>query len=285
MGGPNRFSVREGYSLHGERARPLPRPFDHCDRIPLRRAIRWAQIEGLVTRNMAALSNPVRVERPDRRTMTPDQAALFLNAVRGDRLEALYVVALSLGLRVSELLAVGWDDVVDLDPDDGHATIAIRRGLKRVREVGLMIDGVKTKTSRRTIHLPDVTADSLRQHRDRQNIERETFVGEWPELPLGVDLVFRAVTGTALDPSNVAHGLSAVTKRAGLGHWHPHELRHSAASLLIAQDVPLKVVSDILGHSSINVTADVYAHILAPARNEAADAMDRGLRTTARSTR
>jgi integrase len=95
--------------------------------------------------------------------------------------------------------------------------------------------------------------------------------------PLGVDLVFRSVTGTALDPSNVAHGLSAITQRAGLGHWHPHELRHSAASLLLAQGVPLKVVSDILGHSSITVTADVYAHLLAPMRDEAADAMDRAL--------
>jgi integrase len=69
-------------------------------------------------------------------------------------------------------------------------------------------------------------------------------------------------------------------KAAGLGHWHPHELRHSAASLLLAQGVPLKVVSDILGHSSINITADIYAHILAPAKDDAATAMDRALTRT-----
>jgi integrase len=134
----------------------------------------------------------------------------------------------------------------------------------------------------------------LRVHRRRQEIERAEFPGVWPELPLGIDLVFRSSTGTALDPSNVWSSLSEATQHAGaeyldhertqikpgtgLGHWHPHELRHSAASLLLAQGVPLKVVSEILGHSSINVTADVYAHVLAPARNDAANAMDSVLR-------
>lgn len=246
-------------------------------RAVLRRALRWAEVEGMVSRNVAALSNPVRVERPDGRTMTPDQARMFLDTIRGDRLESLFLVALSLGLRVSELLAIGWDDVY-LDPaDDGRATITIRRGLKRIRGEGLVIDGVKTKTSRRTIHLPDVAADSLRAHRRRQLEERLAYAEEWPPRPLGVDLVFRSVTGSALDPSNVAHYLTALTQTAGLGHWHPHELRHSAASLLLAQGVPLKVVSDILGHSSINITADIYSHVLAPAHNDAAAAMDRAL--------
>lgn len=259
----------------------------------LRRAIRWAEVEGIVSRNVAALANPVRVERPDGRTMTPEQARVFLDHVKGDRNEALFVTALSLGLRVSELLAVGWDDVVLDPPDGGWPTLTVRRGLKRIKGKGLVIDGVKTKTSRRTIHLPATTAACLREHKRRQDQERAEFPGEWPDRPLGVDLVFRAVTGTALDPSNVWSYLSEATKHAGaeyedearsvikpgtgLGHWHPHELRHSAASLLIAQGVPLKVVSEMLGHSSITVTADIYAHVMAPARDEAANAMERAL--------
>ena len=247
----------------------------------LRRALRWAEIEGLVNRNVAGLANPVKVVQPEGRTMTPEQARMFLDHVRGDRLEALYVVALSLGLRVSELLALGWDDV-DLDPrTGGPATLTVRRGLKRVDGRGLVIEGVKTRTSRRTIHLPAITAARLREHRQRQRVERLQFPGQWPAKPLGVDLVFRSVRGTALDPSNVWGYLSKATRHAGavyedeerrvvkpgtgLGHWHPHELRHSAASLLLAQGVPLKVVSDLLGHSGINVTANVYAHVLAPA--------------------
>jgi integrase len=259
----------------------------------LRRAIRWAEVEAMVSRNVAALANPVRVEQTEGRTMTPEQARVFLDHIRGDRLEALYVVALSLGLRISELLALGWDDV-HLEPANGiRPTLTVRRGLKRVRGAGLVIDGVKTRTSRRTIHLPSVTAVCLREHRRRQAIERDDFPGEWPKRPLGVDLIFRSTAGTALDPSNVWAYLSKATQHAGaeyddaarkkiksgtgLGHWHPHELRHSAASLLLAQGVPLKVVSEMLGHSGINVTANVYVHVMAPARDEAAEAMDRAL--------
>ena len=257
----------------------------------LRRALRWAEVEGMVTRNVAALANPVKVEQPEGRTMTPQQAQVFLDHIRGDRLEALYVVALSLGLRISELLAVGWDDV-NLEPG-GSPTLTVRRGLKRIKGRGLIIEGVKTRTSRRTVHLPAVTARRLREHRERQHLERESFPGRWPAKPLGVDLVFRTAYGTALDPSNVWGYLSKATCHAGaeyedddqtsirpgtgLGHWHPHELRHSAASLLLAQGVSLKVVSEMLGHSGINVTANVYAHVLAPARDEAAAAMDRVL--------
>lgn len=263
-------------------------------RATLRRALRWAEVEGMVHRNVAGLANAVRVEQPEGRTMTPEEARLFLDHIRGDRLEALFVVALSLGLRVSELLAVGWDDVT-LEPVAGKSpTMNIHRGLKRIRRVGLVIEGVKTRTSRRNIHLPAVTVAALQEHRIRQNIEKLRYPGSWPPTPLGVDLIFRTVDGTPLDPSNVWKALSVATKHAGaeyldeehteikpgtgLGHWHPHELRHSAASLLLAQGVPLKVVSDLLGHSGINVTANVYAHILAPARDEAAAAMDRALR-------
>jgi integrase len=107
----------------------------------LRRALRWAEVEGMVARNVAALANPVKMVQPEGRTMTPEQARVFLDHVRGDRLEALYVVALSLGLRVSELLAVGWDDV-NLDPLDGlPSTLKVHRGLKRIRGRGLVIEG------------------------------------------------------------------------------------------------------------------------------------------------
>jgi integrase len=99
----------------------------------------------------------------------------------------------------------------------------------------------------------------------------------WPTAPLGADLVFRTGRGNAIDPSSFWKALREATEAAGLGHWHPHELRHSAASLLLAQGVPLKVISETLGHSSIAVTADVYGHLLDDARAEAAAAMDRAL--------
>ena len=100
---------------------------------------------------------------------------------------------------------------------------------------------------------------------------------EWEPLPLGHDLVFRTPFGTAIDPANFRHATYKATIDAGLGRWSPHELRHSAASLLLAQGISLKVASEMLGHSSIRVTADIYSHLLEPARQEAAEAMENAL--------
>jgi integrase len=117
----------------------------------------------------------------------------------------------------------------------------------------------------------------LRVHRRQQAAERLRLGERWPAAPLGADLVFRTGRGNAIDPSGFWKALSEATEGAGLGHWHPHELRHSAATLLLAQGVPLKLISETLGHSSIVVTADVYGHLLDDARAAAAAAMDRAL--------
>ena len=89
--------------------------------------------------------------------------------------------------------------------------------------------------------------------------------------------MFRTSRGTPSDPSNVWKALSNITQAAGLGHWHPHELRHSAASLLLAQGLSLKSVSELLGHSSISVTSDIYGHLLDEQRAETATAMEKAL--------
>ncbi len=117
--------------------------------------------------------------------------------------------------------------------------------------------------------------EALRQHRRRQAEEQLLAGPEWVARPLGADLVFRTPFGTAVDPDNFRNLTYRVTEAAGLGRWSPHELRHSAASLLLAMGVPLKLVSDVLGHSSIRITADVYGHLLDDAKAEAANAMAR----------
>jgi integrase len=240
----------------------------------LRRALRYAEAEGLVTRNAAAIAHGVKLERAEGRAMTPVQARAFLDSIRGDRLEAAFVVMLTCGLRLSELLGLAWD-CVDIDSD--RPALVVRRGLKRVPGSGLVLDDVKTNRSRRTIHLPAPAVSVLRVHRREQAAERLRLGARWPTAPLGADLVFRTGRGNAIDPSGFWKALGEATESAGLGHWHPHELRHSAASLLLAQGVPLKVISEMLGHSSIVVTADVYGHLLDDARAEAAAAMNRAL--------
>jgi integrase len=236
----------------------------------LRRALRRAEQDGLLTRNVAALADGVRVGAPEGRTLTVGQARKLLKAVKDDRLEAAYVVALTLGLRRGELLGLTW---ADLDLDAEKPTLTVLRSLKRTPGRGLEVSETKTKGSRRRIHLPAPTVAALRRHRKRTAAERLVLGPSWPELPLGHDLVFRSPVGTAVDPDNFRNATYALTKKVLGEKWSPHELRHSAASLLIAQGVDLKVVSEVLGHSSIRITADVYGHLLDDAGIVAADAM------------
>ncbi len=240
----------------------------------LRRALRWAEAEGMVQRNVAALANGVKIGGEEGKALTAEQARTLLAHLAGHRLEAAYTVALSLGLRRGELLGLAWDDV---DLDGTPARLNVRMALKRHDDVGLVVEEPKTRQSRRTIHLPSSVVAALRRHRARQAEER-LLAGElWEPLPLGRDLVFRTATGTSLDPDNFRNTTYKLTEGAGIGRWSPHQLRHSAASLLLAQGVPLKVVSEVLGHSSIRVTADVYGHLLDEAKSEAATAMETAL--------
>lgn len=240
----------------------------------LRRALRTAEAEGYVTRNVAALVDGVKLGRSDGRTLTPDQARALLAHVAGTEWEALVVVLISAGLRKGEALALSWSD---LDLDATPPTLAVRRALKKAADGSVYTDEPKTAGSRRTIHLPLNVDDVLRQHRARQAEQRLAYGAGWGGPWAALDLVFTSSIGTPLDPDRVNRVVKKITTEAGLGPWTPHELRHSAASLLLAQGVPLKVVSELLGHASIRITADVYGHLLEPARTEAADAMQTAL--------
>ena len=199
----------------------------------------------------------------------------FIVAIRGHRLEAAFFLALGCGLRVSELGGLAWPDV-HLDPK-GVSTISIRRGLKLVAGRGRVAEEVKTARSRRVLHLPEPVVNALIEHRRRQRSDRLRTGAGARDSGLGHNFVFRTVTGLPVDGPAFWKELAAVSERAGFGHWHPHELRHSAASLMFAANVPLKVVSETLGHSSITITADIYAHLLGASRQQAADAMTAAL--------
>ena len=242
-------------------------------RAVLRRALRYAEQEGYVVRNVAAIANPLKAEKVEGRTLTLDQARDLMTSVRGHRHEAAFVVALNCGLRISELLGLGWGNV---QLDQTPARLSVRRGLKYVPKIGLLLDDVKTAKSRRTVHLSLAATAALTAHRKAQKAER-LAASSWPAAPMGHDFVFRSTNGEPLDPSNFRKELSKATIAAGLGHWTPHELRHSAASILFAQGLPLKQISEMLGHSSIVITADIYAHLMDGAGAEAATAMDRAI--------
>lgn len=238
----------------------------------LSRALRTAEVDGLVTRNAARLVDGVRQANREGRTLTPDQARTLLSAVQGHEYEALVPTLLSLGLRKGEALGMSWRDV-DLDA----ARLTVARALKKDGRGGLYLDEPKTARSRRTVRLPRQLVDTLRSHRARQAEQRLAFGAGWGGHWAAHDLVFTNSVGAPMDPDRVNRQMQELTAEAGLGRWTPHELRHSAASLLLAQGVPLKTVSETLGHSSIRVTADVYGHLLDDARAEAATAMESAL--------
>lgn len=231
-------------------------------RAVLRRALRWAEQHGLVVRNVAALvDGPRKSATKLDDTLDAAGAHAVIDAAAGDRLEALAVVVLRLGLRKGEALALRWGDI-DLDA----GTLTVRGTLKRGRDGGgLYVDTTKTSAGTRELPLVAGTAEALREHRRRQAAERLALG------PLWIDSahVFTTATGTPVDPRNVNRWWSALCERAGVGHRRFHAARHTAATLLLEQGVPLEVVSAVLGHAGLAITADVYAKVGMDAKRRA----------------
>ncbi len=225
----------------------------------LDQAIRWE----LVLRNVATLSRSPKSVRKEGRTLSPDQARQFLETLKGHRNEALYALMLSTGLRRGEALGLLWKDF-----DEENGVLRVTRQLKR-EGTSLVTTDTKTFKSRRAVNLAEPMLKALAEHRRRQQLEKEHLGVSWIET----GYIFTSTIGTPIDPRNLYREFQGVCRQAGLGDWHPHELRHSAASLMLAQGVKIQVVSQVLGHSSIRMTADVYGHILDPDRRDAADAL------------
>jgi integrase len=129
-----------------------------------------------------------------------------------------------------------------------------------------VVGDLKTARSRRTLFLTPPLVVALRRHLAPQAHERLTAGSAWHDH----GLLFPSEVGTPLDPDNFSHWFTRVCQQAGLGHWHPHLLRHSGASLMLAQGVRLEVVSEILGHASIAITKDVYGHLVEGDKRRAA---------------
>ena len=243
----------------------------------LRRALNQAMRDNLVARNVCTLEPAPSPARREMRVLDPDQARTLLAAAQGDRLEALYVVATALGLRQGEALGLSWADV---DFDAG--TVAVRHTLHRVPKLlrddsderprnHYVLADPKTDGSARTVHAPKFVMAALKAHRVRQVEERLATGDAWdPEW----DLVFATAIGTPLDGPTVTRAFQALLAQAGLPTMRFHDLRHSAATLMLVRGVDMRVVQDILGHASYTTTAKFYAHVLPGQRRDAASRMD-----------
>ena len=230
----------------------------------LRRALVTAERWGLVSRNVAKLVDPPRVVHHEITPFTPEQARAFLEANLEDRLHALYVTALGTGLRQGELLALRWDDV-DLEV----RRLRVRGSLARVNSK-LVILEPKTERSRRNVALPEVVVTALRAHRTRQRQERLLAGSRWVDS----GHVFTTSIGTPIEAAAVTRAFQRALVRAGLPHSRFHDLRHAAATFLLAQGFTLEDVKNLLGHSSITLTSNTYGHVLERRQAQVAAGMD-----------
>lgn len=228
----------------------------------LQQAIRWR----LLARNVGEDVSLPRDSRPhERQTLTTEQAQKLLDAARGHRLEAMLTLALTTGMRRGELLALRWQDI-----DFTNRRLSIQRSVSRLPG-GYRVSEPKTTSGKRSITLPPFVIVALGQHRVRQ-LETKLKVGPaWEEH----DLVFSNSYGRFLNSASLYHLFTSVVKKAGLPHMRFHDLRHSAATLLLAMKVPVKVIQELLGHSSITTTLNVYGHVLPTMQDEAMDNMER----------
>jgi integrase len=220
--------------------------------------------DGLVRRNAAAVVKRPTIKRSEARYLTAAEVGRLLTAAKGDRLEPLIVVMLGTGLRRGEALALHWADV---DLAAGH--VRVRWTLSRVGH-DLVFDEPKTERSRRFVALPSPVVDMLRHHRASLLAERLAAV-VWAPWDGHEDLVFPTQIGTPTDPRNALRAFASIAERAGLVGVGLHTLRHSAASALIASGAHIKVVQEMLGHSSYGITADIYSHVAVEQQREAAE--------------
>lgn len=221
----------------------------------LRSSCAWAMSQRVMTFNPAAL---VKVPRPVHRRATPltvDQARALL-AVAGDhRLGGMFVLSLSLGLRIGEVSGVAWTDV-DLE----RRVVKVRQQVQYLGKGALRLTPLKTATSQRTLTLPALAVETLKARRKAQLEERLRAGADWRG---DVDrLIFTTEHGGLLHPGTVRKVLKATLAAAGLAAIKFHGLRHTAATLLLTDGTPLFDVSRILGHSQISTTSDIYGHLV-----------------------
>lgn len=233
----------------------------------LRSALSAACREELISRNVAQLVPAPRVLVRELKPWNLDETLTFLEEARKDPLYAAFVLAVALGLRRGEILGLRWNDI-DLD----RRTLTVRNQLQRVQKE-LYSDTTKNRRTR-AVPLPLMCVAPLRWQRLRQHGQREQLGSEWQES----GYVFTSRTGRPIEPRNLSRSFERIADAASLRRIRLHDTRHGCATLLFAAGVPARVVMEILGHSQIAVTMNIYTHVSEDRRREAMGHMDRLLK-------
>jgi integrase len=250
-------------------ARGLSRHTMRLARAVLRRGCEWAVGDELLRRNVVANTDgpavpPVKVD-----PLELTELFAVLDAARGHRYEAAVVLFMLLGLRRGELFGLSWSDV---DLDASPPRLHVQRQVQRLTGVGLVLqDYPKTAKSNRVLPLDPMAVETLRAQR-RAQLDERMLLGARPGEEYA-QLVFTTVQGLPVDARAFARSLDRIARRAGLPGLNPHRMRHCMAAVAIDAGVPLEVLSELLGHSSIRVTKDVYGTLLLGTKAAAVDAI------------
>lgn len=233
--------------------------------VVLHRSLEQAVNLGTLPRNPTEAVMRPEYSHAEMKILDESQVSQLMISLQGDRHEALLQLALATGMRQAELLGLKWSDL-----DWNHQTIRVQRQLRRDFHLGEPFAAPKTKSGRRTIALGSTSIQKLREHWERQNQERQQTGARWQEN----DLIFPSSVGTPLNYSNLVKSFKESLKTAGLPDIRFHDLRHTAASLMLNHGVPVIVVSRMLGHSKVSITLDIYGHVIPEMQHQAAALMD-----------
>src|SRR6266702_11118 len=235
----------------------------------IHRGLDQAVVWKIVTENVSDNASLPRVPKQERPTLTKEQAQKLLDTAKGHPLETLLTVALATGMRRGEMLGLRWQDI-----NFETMSLQVRRTVGFGKNHKYVENEPKTSSGRRRILLPQFAVDALKQHRVHQ-LERRQQVGEaWIDR----DLVFCNMVGDYFTLSSLAYMFQVLLKKAGLPHMRFHDLRHSAATILLTMGVHPKVVQELLGHSQISMTMDTYSHVLPSMQQEAMNKLNEAFR-------
>ena len=231
----------------------------------LDQAMRW----GTLPRNVCKATTPPKPDAEEIKPLDAEQARRLLRTAGGDRFEALYVLAVTAGLRIGELLALRWKDV---DLEAGGATLRVQR-TKSTAKSGPVFTTPKNGKGR-SITLTRHAVEALKAHRATQNAERLKAGSLWQDY----GLIFCTHGGKPLDSHNLARtSFKPLLERAELPDIRFHDLRHTCATLLLSRGHHPKLVQVLLGHSTVALTLDRYSHVMPGMGEQTAAAMEAAL--------
>jgi integrase len=253
----------------GHDGRPLSsRTTGHAHRV-LHRALERALESELVARNVAHAIKPPKVDDLEVKSLTAEQVVAVLAALEGHPLQPIGILALAIGARRGEILALHWSDV-DLE----KATVRIERSIEQTR-TGLKFKQPKTRHGRRTIGLPPIAVEALQAHR-RHQLEQRLALGQG--RPADDALVFSTIDNGPIPPNNLSRDWWRFVKTRKLPKITFHGLRHSSVSMLIASGIDPLTVSRRVGHARVSTTLNIYSHKFENTDAAAAKAIEAALK-------